>query len=306
MAYMPTNGLANLGIGGLATGGQIGSQQQSTDPWANYGTAANPTPGQQRQAAGTTPAGEVPPPDANAGVVYTDSSGKGYNPGELANAWQDPNFRSNPLNARVGDILTQYGAQPGQTPQAPQAPQGGGQAAPTAVNQPFPTAGPMQRDPRSDQLFNILMGRAQQSLSVNPMTDPVLKPQLDAAAANAERANRSYMSQAAEHAGSNGNMDAVGRSLAEHAAQGNSTLAAQLGQNELNARREEVQNALTGMGQQLTAQQQMDLQHELGLIDAQLKQYGLNNQNDQFYSNLGLEAEDRGNYWDSLRKGLLG
>lgn len=192
--------------------------------------------------------------------------------------------------------------------------------APPAQTAPPPTPGtagigsgastggftmPQVNMPDMSPLMNILLKRANQSLSVNPMTDPILKPQLDAASAASERANRSYLSQAAEHQGDNGNTEAIGRSLSEHSAQGMSQLASSLAQNELTARRGEIQNALNGMGQLLTAQQQVAAQRELGLIDAQLKQLGLNNQNDQFYSNLGLESEDRGNYWDAIRRGLL-
>lgn len=287
---------------------------------------------------GPVPPGQTPPPSVNNQVVYTDSSGKGYNPQELQAAWGNGSsaFASDPLNARVRDILPQYGSvmgspmtatpPPGQTynstltapttPAATTPPTGasgtlgaGTAGAASSFLNPNPTASSTSNlagSGQSQDLVNLLMQRAQQSLNIDPTTDSIIKPQIDAARANSDRMNRSYMSQAAERGGPNSNTDAIGRSLAENSAQGITGLQSQLTQNELTSRRQEIQNALSESGSMLTSQQQMSLQQELGLINAQLQQSQQGNQNDQFLATLGLNSENQSNYWDSLRQGLLG
>lgn len=159
-----------------------------------------------------------------------------------------------------------------------------------------------QRDPRSDDLYNLLMGRAKQGLNVDP-NDPIIKGQTDAYSANNQRAQRSYLSQAAEHSGPNANLEGVGRSIAEQGAQATGGLQASLMQNELTSRRNEIQQALQESGSLLTSDQQLQLQRELGLIDANLKQQGINSNNDQFTAQLGLNKDNMSNYWDWLRSG---
>jgi hypothetical protein len=55
----------------------------------------------------------------------------------------------------------------------------------------------------------------------------------------------------------------------------------------------------------------MQLQRELSILDAKLREMGLDQnwnlaqlQNDQFNKDLGLRAEDRASYWDLIRSGL--
>lgn len=53
-------------------------------------------------------------------VVYTDTSGRGYSPETLSQAWSSGALSGDPINARVPDILAQYGmgGQPAAAPQA--------------------------------------------------------------------------------------------------------------------------------------------------------------------------------------------
>ncbi len=55
------------------------------------------------------PDASAPRPSVDASVVYTDQQGNAYDPPSLVAAWNNPAFRNDPLNARVGDILQQYG-----------------------------------------------------------------------------------------------------------------------------------------------------------------------------------------------------
>lgn len=59
---------------------------------------------------GPLPPGQTPPPSYDQQVVYTDASGQGYTAAQLKAAQSNPAFMANPLNARTGDIVAQYGA----------------------------------------------------------------------------------------------------------------------------------------------------------------------------------------------------
>jgi hypothetical protein len=81
-------------------------QQDFAPPPAGPGSSTLPA-----SFGGPLPPGQTPPPSVNPQVVYTDpTTGQGYNPNELQQRWNtDAAFRNNPLNARVADILQQYG-----------------------------------------------------------------------------------------------------------------------------------------------------------------------------------------------------
>jgi hypothetical protein len=125
--------------------------------------------------------------------------------------------------------------------------------------------------PQAQSFLDLLLGRANESLQVNPQ-DPIVKAQTDAYAASGERQLRNYLSSAAEKAGPGGNIDAVTRSANENLAQADASFTGQVLQNELTARRGEVAQALSLYGSTLTSQQQMALQEELAKLDAQLAQ----------------------------------
>lgn len=125
---------------------------------------------------------------------------------------------------------------------------------------------------QANDLFNLLMGRAQQSLNINP-NDPIIRNQIDNYAAQQERGRRNYLQQVAEQAGPGANTSAEARASAEQVGQGTSAFSAQIGQNELNARRQEIQNALSGASGLLTTQQQLALQEELAQLQLQQNAY---------------------------------
>lgn len=166
---------------------------------------------------------------------------------------------------------------------------------------------PIQRDPRWDSLVNTLMSRSQASLNIDPTTDPIIRPQVDNYAAQQERQRRTMLDQQAESSSpyATGAMDNARTQTSEQAGINTANMQSSLMSNELTARRGEINNALSEAGQMLTADQQTQLQQELGLIDAQLKQQGLDSGNDQFLANLGLQSQNQSNYWNAIGSGLI-
>lgn len=160
-----------------------------------------------------------------------------------------------------------------------------------------------QWNQRANSLYGTLMGRAQESMNVNP-NDPVIKNQVDAYRAEQDRGARNAQTQWAEQSGPYANPQGQERMLAEKSAQATSGLQASLVGNELTARRNEVQNSLTQMGGLLSDEQRTALQQQLGLIDANLRQQGITSGNDQFAATLGLNAQNQANYWDAQRAGM--
>lgn len=214
----------------------------------------------------------------------------------------------------------------GQAPSA--APQG---QAPQSVAQqwtqqtPGQAAATAQTTDRKNTLYDTLLSRANQSLTVDP-NDPNIRQQTDAYAANEERAKRNYLADVAEKDGPNANIRGETRMANERVGQRTGTFASQLVGQELTARRAEIQHALDTEGAMLTEDQRLALQEKLAMFDNALKQQGLglqekslglqekglNNdmtrallQNQQFQDDLGLRAEDRASYYDLVRRGLL-
>lgn len=135
----------------------------------------------------------------------------------------------------------------------------------------------------SNNLFNLLMGRAQQSLVVDP-NDPVIKAQTDAYAASQQGTERNYLSQLAEKGTMGGpglNTDAANRSAEETMGQNVGQFQAGLMQTELTARRTDIENALQGASGLLTSEQTLQLQQELGEITTAQGAY-TTDQNNQY------------------------
>lgn len=160
-------------------------------------------------------------------------------------------------------------------------------------------------------LFNSLVGRANQSLSVDG-NDPIIKAQSDAFNAQTERANRQYLHGLAEKSGPNANLSAETRLASERAGQAGGNMKATLMANEVSARRQEIQAALSQQQGLLSQDQQAALQKELALLDDATRRLGINTQNSQFYSglannndqflaNFGLNTTNQANYWDAAR-----
>jgi hypothetical protein len=195
-------------------------------------------------------------------------------------------------------------------------------------------SGPAPTDPRRDALYNTLLQRSQQSLAIDPNTDPNLSTQVNAFRAEQTRAARNLMNDRAEASSPYANNRAYDRVAQEQAGQATGAFSASLINNELQARRDEIANALQSMQGMLTTDQQAALQKQLADLDAAVSQRGqdiqyslgnqsanndllrtmlqnqqfnsnLNSQNDQFAATYGLNSTDRANYWDAVRRGLL-
>jgi hypothetical protein len=149
-------------------------------------------------------------------------------------------------------------------------------------------------DPRENSLYSALASRASQSLTPSA-SDPVIANQVNAYRAEQTRGSRDYLNQLAESKGPQANTSMEARMANEQASQSTGQMQAQLMQNEVNARRQEIQNALSQMGGTLSDDQRLSLQKELAYLS-----------NDQFLRQLGLSADNQANYWDSVRSGLIG
>lgn len=166
---------------------------------------------------------------------------------------------------------------------------------------------------RGDNLYNMLLEQAKQGLAVD-RNNPVIRAQADAYSAQQERAGRNYISDAAERGGPYANIEGVRRMVAEHAGQAAGAFEANLMGQEVAAKRQEIAQALAGMGGYLTAAQQNELQRQLGLLDQSIKtqQVGLGRDtlaqewqrallaNEQFNNQLGQTAQQQRAYYDWL------
>lgn len=117
-------------------------------------------------------------------------------------------------------------------------------------------------------LYQYLMGRARQSLNVDP-NDPIIKGQTDAFRAEQIRAGRRQVRDAAQRGGAYGNaaVRTEERMINEKTGQAVSTYQAQLLAGELQAKRQEVLEALTLAQRAGATQQELALREELAQIE---------------------------------------
>jgi hypothetical protein len=179
-----------------------------------------------------------------------------------------------------------------------------------------------QKDPdqtaKMDQLLQTLTDRSNQSLNIDPTTDPVISGQVNAARVQQERQRTNMLNDMAESSNpyATGAMNNARVQSAEHVGTNISNLQSQLMQNELTARRSEIAQALQESGSLLTSGQQLALQRQLATLDSAIKNRGLdqsnnqffqnlmlqrmflNSQNDQFAATFGLNSADNRAYWD--------
>lgn len=158
---------------------------------------------------------------------------------------------------------------------------------------------------KQDELYNMLMGRAKQGLNINAQTDPNIRQQADPYAAAVERERRRYMGDTAERMGPLANIQGEERLSSEKAGQAGGLFESQLIGREMQARRDEIAQALNGMQGMLSQEQQLAMQKELAQLDAGIRNRQISSGNDQFMGSLGLQAENQNNYWDAVRQGLL-
>ncbi len=143
------------------------------------------------------------------------------------------------------------------------------------------TASSLQ-DPRASALFDLLMKRATQSENID-RNDPIVRSQSDAFNAQGQQARRDYLASEAEKAGPYGNQSSEERRSAEELGKSSGAFEAQAIANQQNARRQEIEQALSGAAGFLTQEQQMALTEELQKLN-------LAQQESQFGRNLGQTA----------------
>ena len=146
-------------------------------------------------------------------------------------------------------------------------------------------------------------GRANQALTTDKNA-PHIRQQVDAYSAGQNRAKRDYLSDLAERSGPVVNMLGEERLASERLGQQISGFEAELIGRDLEAKRNEIAQALAGMAGLLSGDQQAALQMQLAQIDSALKNTSMHMGQDQFIRDLGLRAWDRESYWDSVDRGF--
>lgn len=127
-------------------------------------------------------------------------------------------------------------------------------------------------DPNASAFFKMLQGRIGQSLAVDP-NDPVIAKQSEAFNAQNTRAGRDVLTAAAERGGPTANLTAANMSVAENSAQQQSGFLANLMGQERQARRGDIQQALSLGASFLSDEQKQKLQAELDQMNLQERSY---------------------------------
>jgi hypothetical protein len=230
---------------------------------------------------------------------------------------------------------TQPQAPTGAAPGAPAATTVPGQAQAASTYSATPGAAPAPATTNQgtqDVVRNSYLQQATQGTAVD-RSDPNFRQQADPFNAAQERARRQYISEQAERMsaqglGNSGAMQQEARVASERAGQASGLFESQLVQQELQTRRQEIQQALSGLGGMISADQQMALQKQLAELDAALKREGIGVQSslgqgdlslrrelgtgglnidlmrlmqgdDQFNKDLGFRIGDREAYWNN-------
>jgi len=235
----------------------------------------------------------------NAQVVGDDKIdfGDGYGPIDViqggSNAWwwgPSGGGTTSPTNRPAGPAMaTNTGGATTNPPLAPLAP------LPSPAFRGTSTPNNLGSD--YTDLYNLLMERAKQGLTVDP-NDPVIRNQADAYSANATRSMRDYLAQAAEQGGEFGNLNTETRGAYEQLGQSTGTYESQLVANEISARRAEIQQALSGAAGLLTAQQQLQLTEELRKLELAQQQYQFGSTQAQQESEFERKLKQQGYEFD--------
>lgn len=175
----------------------------------------------------------------------------------------------------------------------------------------------------NDSLIATLLERSRQSLNPNAATDPTIRAQADPFAAAVERQRRDDLSAVAERQGPGANIRGEERLGRERAGQQTGQFESQLIGQEIDARRQEIQAALSGLLGVVSQDKAQALQRELAMLNDATQRLGIQTGaqtaargqdlgwqqallgNEQFMADLGLRAEDRFNYWDALNRGAI-
>lgn len=268
-----------------------------TGPGTGNDQYGNPLPAAQPQyqtmsapAAATYTATPAVAPTKTASTPVDYSNGGGISTGR----WLTPE--------QGGDATGQPAGGPTSRNQLPGSVPGGNPDINANISnfaqnlQPGQSGGIVQNPNATSQaLVDQLTQRAQQSLNIDPTTDSIIHPQVDAAAATIQRGNRNMLNDMAESGNpySTGAMQNAATQTQEAGNQQVAGLQSQLVQNELGARRGEIQNALGSMGSLLTNDQQLGLQRQMDAISSSLGQQQMNN-------NLGLGLLQNANQSTSI------
>jgi hypothetical protein len=173
-------------------------------------------------------------------------------------------------------------------------------------------------DPRATELYDQLRQRATQGLDID-RNDPVIRAQADAYGAQAERARRDSLSDLAERSGPHANLRGEERLGYERRGQQVGAFEAELVGRELQARRDEIAQALQLSATFLSTEQQRELQRQIALLDHAIAQQNASNsgmsvsqdwmeallQNAQFLDDLEARERDRRSYYDLVQSGVL-
>lgn len=165
---------------------------------------------------------------------------------------------------------------------------------------------------RRDDLFNMLMGRAQQGLNVD-RNSPQIRQQADAFSAQQDRTRRDFISDLAEGSSPYANLTGQERIAAEHAGQASGQFEASLISRELEAKRDEIAQALTAASGMLSDDQKIDLQKQLAVMNQALENRRLSLDEltggrtyDLGLRRLGLDDWQQQMYWDAINSGRMG
>jgi len=239
-----------------------------------------------------------------------ESLTQGQSPYDLDAWYQQQLGRAPDANERQTDLanIDKYGAAGFQSdfqkrlapPQQQQAPQ---YATPTQQWNQQPA---MQ--PQSDQLFKLLMERAQQGTAVDRNSANV-RSQVDPVVAQQERASRNYIDDLAEKAGPLANIQGEKRLAAERGGQAAGALESEVIGRENDRLLQEKMQALQLGAQFMSEQERNQLQREIAYLqDAAHTADRSQNQgqfsasqaqgNDQFLRELALREFDLNNTWD--------
>ena len=238
--------------------------------------------------------------------AYAKQKGIAYDPSDFADVQRaventgTTGTSALPLDQAVKNAYAKYDQRaatggPGGPSQAPTY------TTPTQAWNAAPSSAPAGS---SDQLYALLMQRAQQGTAVD-RNDPNIRAQVDPAVAQQERASRQYLDQQAEQAGPLANLQGERRLASERSGQAAGQLESDVIGREITARRDEIQQALSLWGQQLSSDERLALERELAILNDQartadrgLQAQGLAQNNDQFLRDLALRESNQNNTWD--------
>lgn len=274
----PTASATDLAVG------PVTPPQSAPEIPAPFAPSATPTggippnqPGTDQIQSGTPPISQpggtpsVPMPPPAPGVTWVpNQAGTMWVPSTHPTAnttWQPPTGQAIPQN--TSNTATDL----------PQPTQGVPPNQP-APNQPKPIDPPNQLQA---DLENFLRRRLDPTGTGRPAgvdrNSAEFRSVADPYAAAIERQQREYLSEAAERnstrgLGESGAMDLERRMAAERAGQSIGTFEADLARQELQQQRDEIQDALTKLGSQLSDTQRLDLEKQKANLDAALKREG--------------------------------